>query len=81
MLAHGTQGPVGTVRIPRALLPGERESGVDSGELQAREAFRSAVRIANEMKLPVVVIDPDGVWDAAWGALYRWEDEAGSGAE
>jgi hypothetical protein len=75
VLSQTAQGQVGVVRIPRALIPGSAPQSVDSGELQARDAFRSAVRLANEMKLPVVVVDPDGVWDKAWGDLYRWEDE------
>jgi hypothetical protein len=79
VLAQTAQGQVGAVRIPRALIPGDAPQPIDSGELQARDAFRSAVRLANELKLPVVVVDPDGVWDAAWGELSRWEgeDEAG----
>lgn len=74
VLAQTAQGQVGSVRIPRALLPGGAAEPIDSGELQARDAFRSAVRLANELKLPVVVVDPDKIWDAAWGDLKRWDE-------
>lgn len=74
VLAQTAQGQVGSVRIPRALIPGDAPQAIDSGELQAREAFRSAVRLANELKLPIVVVDPDKIWDAAWGELKRWEE-------
>jgi hypothetical protein len=39
--------------------------------LPAKDAFRSAVKLANELKAPLVVADPDNVWDAEWGTLYR----------
>jgi hypothetical protein len=29
------------------------------------------VKLANEIKAPIVVMDPDGLWNAEWGALYR----------
>jgi hypothetical protein len=35
------------------------------------EAFRSAIRLANEIKAPIVVVDPDRVWNEEWGELYR----------
>ena len=35
------------------------------------EAFRSAIRLANEIKSPIVVLDPQGLWNAEWGDLYR----------
>ena len=35
------------------------------------EAFRSAIRLANEIKSPIVVLDPDGLWKPEWGDLYR----------
>lgn len=76
VLSQTNQGQVGSVRIPASAMPGNAPGGVDSGEVAAKDAFRAAIRLANEMKLPVVVVDPDGVWDKEWGELYRWEDEA-----
>jgi hypothetical protein len=37
----------------------------------AKDAFRGAVKMANEMKAAIVVLDPEGVWDPEWGDLYR----------
>ena len=77
VLSQTSQGQVGSVRIHAEAMAGRAPGGVDSGELAARDAFRAAIRLANEMKLPVVVVDPDNVWDAAWGELYR--DDADEG--
>jgi hypothetical protein len=35
------------------------------------DALSGAVRLANQLKIPIVVIDPDGVWKKEWGELYR----------
>jgi hypothetical protein len=42
-----------------------------SDALPSKDAFRSAVRLANEIKAPIVVIDPEGLWQSEWGDLYR----------
>jgi hypothetical protein len=42
-----------------------------------KDALSGAVKLANELKLAIVVLDPDGVWKPEWGALYRWQDDAG----
>ena len=34
-----------------------------------------AIRLANEMRVPLVVLDPDGLWQAEWGTLVREPDE------
>ena len=39
--------------------------------LEAKEAFRTAIRLANEIKAPIVVEDAAGVWQDEWGVLYR----------
>ena len=40
-----------------------------------KDALSGAVRLANQLKLAIVVLDPDGVWKPEWGALYRRQDE------
>jgi hypothetical protein len=40
-----------------------------------KDALSGAVRLANELKLAIVVLDPDGVWKPEWGELYRWQDD------
>lgn len=71
---------VGAVACPASATAGRLPKDYDSGELAAIEAFRSAVKLANELKVPVVVVDPEGVWQAEWGDLYR-EAEEGTAAD
>lgn len=61
----------GSVNIPAAVSNGRLKSDSASGNLSTKDAFRSAVRIANEIKAPIVVVDPDGLWQAEWGVLFR----------
>jgi hypothetical protein len=44
-----------------------------------KDALSGAVKLANTLKLPIVVLDPDGVWKQEWGELYR--EPEGSEAE
>jgi hypothetical protein len=67
----------------RIYCPASAGEGVKQNRMSAsaapKDALSSAVKFANEMKLPIVVIDPDNVWKKEWGELYRWsgdEDEA-----
>lgn len=47
-----------------------------SEPIAPKEALSGAVRLANELKLAIVVADPDGVWKNEWGELYRGQDDA-----
>jgi hypothetical protein len=50
--------------------------------LPPKDALSGAVRLANDLKLPIVIHDPDGVWKKEWGELYRVDDDgAGEGEE
>jgi hypothetical protein len=40
-----------------------------------KDAFSGAVRLANQLKIAIVVPDPDGVWKKERGELYRNESE------
>jgi len=51
-----------------------------SERMAPKDALSSAVRLANELKLAIVVADPDGVWKKDWGELYTWTDEMEGGA-
>ncbi len=44
--------------------------------IPAKDALSGAVRLANQLKLAIVVLDPDGVWKTEWGELYRAQDDA-----
>jgi hypothetical protein len=50
---------------------GRLQQDVTSDEMDDVQAFRSAIRLANEIKAPIVVMDPQGIWKADWGDLYR----------
>src|SRR5215510_4030865 len=65
----------GTVIFPASASGGRLAEDQVSGRMSALDSFRSAIRLANEMKVPIVVMDPDGVWQADWGELFRYEDE------
>lgn len=43
--------------------------------LPPKDALSGAVRLANDLKLPIVIHDPDGVWKKEWGELYRVGDD------
>ncbi len=64
-------GEFATVNCPAGVSGGKLGEDALSPKLPLVEGFRSAVKLANEMKAPLVVHDPDGIWKAEWGALYR----------
>ena len=61
----------GTVTIPAALSAGQLSADMTTDKMPLKDAFRGAIRIGNEMKAAVVVIDPAALWQAEWGDLYR----------
>jgi len=64
----------GTVILPAAASSGRVAEDQVSVRMTAKDSFRSALRLANELKLAVVVMDPDGVWQSEWGDLARYEE-------
>lgn len=60
-----------TVTCPAALAAGRLAADMTSDKLAPKDAFRSAVKLANEIKAAIVVRDPDGLWDREWGDLFR----------
>ena len=63
----------GRVLCPAELAAGALVNDFVSDELDAKDAFRTAIRLANELKAPIVVEDAAGVWQDEWGVLYREE--------
>jgi hypothetical protein len=61
----------GTVTIPVALSAGKLPADITTDRMTPKDAFRGAIKLANEMKAAVVVMDPDSLWQAEWGDLYR----------
>jgi hypothetical protein len=70
-LASREGRPTGTVTCPVGVSGGRLPHDMTSSEMADVEAFRSAIRLANEIKSPIVVLDPDGLWKPEWGDLYR----------
>ena len=64
----------GTVTVPKALSAGKVPTDLTTSRMPIKDAFRGAIRLANEMKAPVVVMDPDLLWESEWGDLYRPAD-------
>ena len=61
----------GVVVFPVSASAGRLVQDSISGQLAPQDSFRSAIKLANEMKVAVVVMDPQGVWKPEWGDLYR----------
>ena len=61
----------GVVIFPASASNGRLVQDSVSGQLSPQDSFRSAVKLANEMKVAIVVMDPQGIWDPQWGDLYR----------
>jgi hypothetical protein len=43
--------------------------------MPAKGAFSGALKLANQLKIAIVVQDPDGVGKQEWGELYRDDSE------
>jgi hypothetical protein len=61
----------GTVFFPASASNGQLTEDRVSSNLSVVDSFRSAIKLANEMKVAIVVMDPDGLWKKEWGDLYR----------
>ena len=61
---------VGAVNCPAAATEGRLPKDYASDAMPAKAAFRSAIKLANELKVALVVMDPQNVWPADWGDLY-----------
>jgi hypothetical protein len=68
-LTRTVDNELGKVIFPASASGGRVATDQISDAVPAVEAFRSAIRLANEIKVPIVVMDPDGVWHAEWGTL------------
>ena len=61
----------GVVIFPASASGGRLDQDRISEPGEPRDCFRSAVKLANDMRVAIVVLDPDGVWNSEWGDLYR----------
>jgi hypothetical protein len=69
-LRKSASGEVGGVIFPATASGGRLNEDKISAELPAVDAFRSAIKLANEMRVAMVVMDPEDVWKKDWGELY-----------
>lgn len=74
ILSQGADGQNGAIHVPVAAMTLKMPKPIDSGDMPVKDAFRTAIKLANDMKLAIVVLDRDNVWNAEWGTLYRYED-------
>jgi hypothetical protein len=65
----------GIVHCAASATNGRLPKDYSSGELAGQEAFRSAIKLANELKVPIVIFDPQDIWPADWGTLFVVEPE------
>ena len=64
-------GPRGFLTCPAAISQGRSPADQISEQTVPQDAFRAAIRLANDLKAPLVVADPEGLWNAEWGVLFR----------
>ena len=70
------EAPDGEADKARVHVPAAHEGNAlavqnTSEPLPKVAAFRGAVKLANTLKLPIVVMGDEAGWDSAWGDLYR----------
>ena len=75
VLARSGTGDVAEVVCPAGATGGKLPKDYASGPLAPKDALRGAIKLANELKVPLVVSDPDDLWQKEWGTLYKVEDE------
>jgi hypothetical protein len=59
------------ISCPAELAGGHLVNDFVSDEMEMVEAFRATIRLANEIKAPIVIEDGEGLWQDEWGVLYR----------
>lgn len=75
-LAREGEARFGIVSCPAAASGGRLPKDFASDAMPLKEAFRTAVSLANELRMPLVVLDPHDLWQAEWGTLERMADGA-----
>jgi hypothetical protein len=71
-LIQKSDGPVGIIHCPKTAAPDRVPADLTSPEVPVRQAVSGAIELANSKKLPIVVIDPDNIWNSEWGDLWRY---------
>jgi hypothetical protein len=80
-LTFGTNGgrERGGVTGPTKIILGQQMAvrPPRPGSLTPTKAFAMAEELADQLGLPLVVVDPNGIWNPVWGELYRSTGPAG----
>lgn len=71
VLRRESDAETGSIAFPATASGGRLSTDRVSAQLPAQDAYRGAIRLANDMKVAIVVCDPDAVWKPEWGDLYR----------
>lgn len=74
VLSQGADGQRARVFCPKSAHESLTADRVTE-PMAPKDALSGAVRLANQLKIAIVVQDPDGVWKKEWGELYRDESE------
>ena len=75
VLEQRSDGQWAKVFCPRSAHASLREDRM-SDAMAPKEALSGAVKLANQLKLAIVVLDPEGLWKGEWGELYRSREDA-----
>lgn len=71
VLKRESDGETGSVVFPATASGGRLSNDQITSPLPAQDAYRGAIRLANQWKVALVVCDPDGAWKPDWGDLYQ----------
>ena len=74
VLSRGADGQRARVICPKSAHESLAADRVTE-PMAPKDALSGAVRLANQLKIAIVVQDPDGVWKKEWGELYRDDSE------
>ncbi|WP_426425246.1 hypothetical protein [Bradyrhizobium genosp. A] len=66
---------VGSVTFPASASGGRLSEDRVSPEMSAVDSLLAAIKLANEMKVAIVVMDLDDVWKDNWGELFTPVDD------
>lgn len=64
----------GVVHCPASASGGRLPKNYRSEAMPGKEAIKSAIKLANDMKAAIVVLDPQDLWPSEWGVLFITED-------
>ena len=63
----------GVVHCPASATGGRLPKNYKSEAMPGKDAIRAAVKLANDMKAAIVVLDEQELWPEEWGTLFITE--------